>query len=282
MADMEPAPTLVFLDKVDFQYSDGTRAVRQVTLQIDQGEFIALVGRNGCGKSTLCRLTNGLLRPSSGRVLVEGVDTRTPGSERFVRATVSMVFQVPDNQIVATVVEQDVAFGPENLGVPQPELQARVRDALETVGLWGHRHRPPHLLSEGEKQLVAIAGALAMKPRCLILDEATSMLNPTARKRVLDVAQRVHASGVTVIMATHDMSEARLVDRIVALDGGSVVFDGDPANLFADPDRVRSLGLSLPPAALLAHELRKRHFDLPVELLGPEEVAEALRRVLAA
>ena len=274
------ADPLIELQQVCFQYAGGDLAIDSVSLTIERGEFVALVGRNGCGKSTLCRLMNGLLLPQRGRVLVDGVDTRSPGSELFVRGSVAMVFQVPDNQIVATVVDQDVAFGPENLGLPPPELGRRVREALETVGMWEHRHRSPHLLSEGEKQRVAIAGALAMHPRCLILDEATSMLDPAARGRVLAVVHRVNGQGVAVVMATHDMAEARLAHRVVALDRGRLAYDGSPRELLTDEPRMRSLGLVAPPATRLAIEMRRRRPGFPGHLLFPGEVAEAIAQVV--
>lgn len=276
----EHSTPLIEMLEATFRYPDGTLAVDDVSLCIERGEYLALVGRNGCGKSTLCRLMNGLLLPSGGQVLVAGVDTRTPGSELFVRGTVAMVFQVPDNQIVATVVDQDVAFGPENLGVPQAELRQRVREALEIVGMWQQRERAPHLLSEGEKQRVAIAGALAMKPRCLILDEATSMLDPAARKRLLEVVRRVHQDGMTVVMVTHDMAEARQADRIIALDKGQLAYDGSPRGLLAQEGLTHSLGLLAPPAARLAQSIRAHRPTFPAGLFTPEEVSGAILQAM--
>ena len=259
-----------------YTYPGGRLALHDITLDLGPGEFVALVGRNGCGKSTFCRLLNGLLLPNPGVVTVDGIDTRSPGSELMVRSAVAMVFQVPDNQIVATVVEQDVAFGPENLGLPQEQLWRRVRDALELVGLWEQRERPPHLLSEGEKQRVAIAGALAMQPRCLVLDEATSMLDPAARKRVLEVAHLVNSQGTTVVWATHDMAEARQAQRIIALDHGRLAYDGSPAALFTDTALMARLGLLPPPAAQLAAALAVRRPSFPRGLLYPEQVVQAV------
>lgn len=276
MDQPDPATPLIQIDQVSFQYPDGTAAIADVTLRVCQGEYLALVGRNGCGKSTLCRLMNGLLLPASGRVLVGGVDTTQPGTELHVRGSVAMVFQVPDNQIVATVVEHDVAFGPENLGVPPAELRARVREALETVGMWDQRERPPHLLSEGEKQRVAIAGALAMHPRCLILDEATSMLDPAARARVLSVARKVHRQGMTVVMVTHNLSEALEAERVVALDRGRIAYDGRPTDLLADDELMAELGLAAPPAAQVAHAIHSKRPWFPRNLHRPEEVAKAV------
>jgi energy-coupling factor transport system ATP-binding protein len=267
---------LIVMEAVSYQYPDGTTAISDVTLEVHPGEYLALVGRNGCGKSTLCRLMNGLLLPTTGRVLVGGVDTAQPGTELQVRGAVAMVFQVPDNQIVATVVEHDVAFGPENLGVPTEELRLRVREALETVGMWEQRERAPHLLSEGEKQRVAIAGALAMHPRCLVLDEATSMLDPAARDRVLAVARKVNDQGVAVVMVTHNLSEALEAARVVALDRGQVAYDGPPADLMADDALMAGLGLAAPPAAQVARAIHREQPRFPRGLYRPEEVAEAV------
>ncbi|NPV07147.1 MAG: ATP-binding cassette domain-containing protein [Anaerolineae bacterium] len=276
---MNRAPSdapLIQVEGASYRYPDGTAAITDISLQVQPGEYVALVGRNGCGKSTLCRLMNGLLLPNPGRILVRGMDTREPGTELPVRSTVAMVFQVPDNQIVATVVEHDVAFGPENLGIPTPELRLRVREALETVGMWEQRERAPHLLSEGEKQLVAIAGALAMHPRCLILDEATSMLDPVARDRVLAVARQVHLNGVSVIVVTHNLSEALEARRVLALDRGHLAYDGPPMDLLKDDDLMAQLGLAAPPASQVAREVHRRRPFFPRGLHRPEEVAKAV------
>jgi len=267
---------LIELHGASFAYVSSTLAVADVSLAIDSGEFVAIVGRNGCGKSTLCRLMHGLLLPTAGRALVAGIDTKDPTQRTTVRSTVAMVFQNPDNQIVATVVDQDVAFGPENLGVPQSELRRRVRDALEAVGMWEHRDRAPHLLSEGEKQRVAIAGALALHPRCLILDEATSLLDPEAKRRVAEIAARANSDGVAVVMVTHDMAEARQARRLVALDHGSVAYDGTPAGVLSRPDLMERLGLFAPPAARLATALRARRPSFPAQLLTVDAVVDSV------
>ncbi|MHB0875082.1 MAG: ATP-binding cassette domain-containing protein [Anaerolineae bacterium] len=267
---------LIELRDVSFSYDGTTRAVDGVTLAIEPGEFVAVVGRNGCGKSTLCRLMNGLLFPSSGQVLVGGTDTRQAGSQIAVRSTVAMVFQVPDNQIVATVVDQDVAFGPENLGVPAAELRDRVRQSLEAVGMWQQRERAPHLLSEGEKQRVAIAGALALHPRCLILDEATSMLDPAAKRRVGEIARDVNQQGVAVIVVTHDMGEARQVGRLIALDRGTVAYDGTPVDMLSQPTLMTHLGLIAPPAARLAEAIRARQPSFGSGMLTVPDVVAAV------
>jgi energy-coupling factor transport system ATP-binding protein len=270
------AVPLIELQDVTFTYGGPTAAVDGISLAIDAGELVAVVGRNGCGKSTLCRLMNGLLYPAAGRVLVDGRDTREKGSQIAVRSAVAMVFQVPDNQIVATVVDQDVAFGPENLGVPATELRQRVRESLEAVGLWQLRERAPHLLSEGEKQRVAIAGALALHPRCLILDEATSMLDPAAKRRVGEIAHEVNERGVTVIVVTHDMAEARQAGRLIALDKGSVAYDGTPAGILSEPALMARLGLLPPPAARLAAAIRAHRPEFPANLLTVSEVVDAV------
>jgi energy-coupling factor transporter ATPase len=264
------------MSDVSFQYPGGPLVLRSISLRIQRGEFVAIVGRNGSGKSTLCRLMNGLLLPSSGTVLVEGVDTRLPGTELFVRATVAMVFQIPDNQIVATVVEEDVAFGPENLGLSLPELRERVRAALEAVGLWEKRSWPPHFLSEAEKHRLVLAGALALRPRYLVLDETTAMLDQSGRNQVFNIIREVHKQGTAVVLVTHDMREAREAERVIALGAGTVAYDGPPSELFAAAELPEQLGLLPPPATRLARELHRRISAIPPHLLWPQELAVAI------
>jgi energy-coupling factor transporter ATPase len=206
----------------------GARVLRGISLAIQPGEYVAIVGPNGSGKSTLARHFNGLLRPTAGRVRVAGRDTRDPANTRAIRAAVGMVFQHPESQMVATIVEEDVAFGPENLGVPHDELRVRVREALDMVGMWAERERPPHLLSAGQKQRVAIAAVLAMRPACLVLDEATSMLDPEGRDAVAGIIAELRRRGTAVIAITHLMNEAARAERIIALAGGAVLLDGPP------------------------------------------------------
>jgi len=252
---------------------DGARpveALRGIDLTICEGEYVALVGANGSGKSTLARHLNALLLPSRGDVWIEGINTRDTTRLREIRHTVQMVFQQPDTQLVATIVEEDVAFGPENFGVAEAELPGRVRAALETVGLWAHRQRPPHLLSAGQKQRVAIAGALAVNPRVLVLDEATAMLDPAGREAVLDIVRHLHAGGTTIVAITHAMDEAAQADRIIVLAEGRVAMDGAPRQVFAHAKELRMLGLDVPPVADLTLRL-----GLPI-CLSVNELVSAL------
>lgn len=251
-------------------------ALRDVSLTIEPGEYIAIIGRNGSGKSTLAKHLNALLLPTAGQVTVDGMDTRDPAYTRGIRSWIGMVFQDPDNQIVATVVEEDVAFGPENLGVPRAEVVRRINEALHLVGLESYRHRPPHLLSAGQRQRVAIAGALAMAPRYLILDEATAMLDPQGRRDVLNIARRLHEAGMAIIHITHFMDEAAEAERVVALSEGQVVLDGPPREVFAQADELRRLGLDVPPIARLAHRLHQVNPDVPAGLLTVDELVEAV------
>lgn len=251
-------------------------ALHDVSLTIAPGEYVALIGRNGSGKSTLAKLLNGLLQPTAGRVLVDGMDTRDLTHLREVRRRVGMVFQDPDDQIVATVVEEDVAFGPENLGLPRDEIRARVAEALETVGLGAHRHRPPHMLSAGQRQRVAIAGILAMAPRYLILDEATAMLDPQGRRDVLDVVRRLHRAGMAVVHITHAMDEAVEAERVVVLHAGRLVADGPTREVFAQAEVLRRWGLEAPPVAQLAQRLHHQFSDFPRHVLTVEELVQAV------
>jgi energy-coupling factor transporter ATPase len=280
---------LVLCDGIHFSYvppagaSVGAAAgpaappvLRGISLRIDAGEYVAVVGPNGSGKSTLARHFNALLRPTSGRVLVDGLDTREPAHTRTIRATVGMVFQHPESQMVATIVEEDVAFGPENLGVPHAELRGRVREALELVGMWDARGRPPHLLSAGQKQRVAIAAVLAMRPACLVLDEATSMLDPEGREAVAAIIAEVRRRGTAVVAITHLMNEAARADRIVVLHNGAVLLDAAPRDVFARADRLRDVGLDLPPAAAVALRVRSHVPSFPTDILSIDELAAAV------
>jgi energy-coupling factor transport system ATP-binding protein len=253
-----------------------TPALKEVTLAVEAGEYLAVIGHNGSGKSTLARLLNGLLRPTAGRVLVDGRDTRHPAHTLQIRRTVGLVFQDPDNQIVATVVEEDVAFGPENLGVPEGELQERVSWALGLLDLLPYRHRAPHLLSAGQKQRLAVAGVMAMRPRVLVLDEATAMLDPAGRRELLAALRNLHAQGVTVVLITHFMGEAAEADRVVVLEKGRIALEGTPRQVFTEAESLQQLGLDLPPAARLAWAIHEKYPPFPTNRITMAEVLEAI------
>lgn len=265
------------------RYNPGTEnetlALAGIDLDVRPGEFLVIIGHNGSGKSTLAKHFNALLLPEEGQVLVAGMDTARPENLWRVRQTAGMVFQNPDNQIVATVVEEDVAFGPENLGVPPAEIAARVDAALVAVGMEAYRHHAPHLLSGGQKQRVAIAGILAMKPACIILDEATAMLDPVGRAEVLSTVRRLNKQeGITVIHITHYMDEAVGADRVIVMEAGRIVLSGTPRQVFAQVERLKELGLDVPQATELAHQLRQCGFDIPPDVLTVEELVDHLCR----
>ena len=270
------------LENVSYAYpAAGSRppvqALREVSLTVRRGEYVVVLGHNGSGKSTLARHLNGLLLPDAGEVWVEGWNTRDKKALRNIRTTVGMVFQQPDNQIVATMVEEDVAFGPENLGMPRDEMIARVDWALGQVELRDLRHRAPHLLSGGQKQRVCIAGVLAMRPDVLVLDEATAMLDPQGRAEVLAVVARLnHEQGVTVVAITHFMSEALAADRIIIMDEGRIALEGTPRELFAQPERLRELHLDVPQVAQVAADLHERVAGFPAGLLSSDEIVAAV------
>lgn len=271
---------MIVVDGARFEYrargQEPVLAVRDVSLTVGDGERVAIVGANGSGKSTLARLLNGLLLPTDGSVRVGGLDTRDGASRRAIRQTVGMVFQNPDNQLVATVVEEDVAFGPENLGLPSAEIRARVDAALALLGLEELRLRPPHLLSGGQKQRVAIAGALAMHPRVLVLDEATALLDPVGRSEVRAAIARLHADGTAIVQVTHFMEEAVGADRVLVMAGGRIVLQGPPREVFARQAELRALRLDVPQVAQLAERLSRRWPDFPAVALDVDEVAAAV------
>jgi len=271
---------LIRVEGLHFAYNAGTEravpALNGVNLEIDAGEYIAIVGHNGSGKSTLVRHFNALLLPTEGKVYVGGMDTGDPRHTIPVRSTVGMVFQEPDNQIVGTIVEEDVAFGPENLGVDREELTRRVREALEAVDMWPHRHRAPHLLSGGQKQRVAIAGVLAMQPACLVLDEATAMLDPAARSEILSTLRKLHRQGVTIVAITHFMEEAVEAERMLVMSGGKIILEGTPETVFGQGDHLRNLRLTLPAPAQLAASIHERCPALPENLLTAPALVEAV------
>ena len=252
-----------------------------LTLSIQPGEFVAVLGHNGSGKSTLAKHFNAILLPTSGKVYVDGMDTANENLLLDIRRRVGMVFQNPDNQIVASVVEEDVAFGPENLGVPSAEIRERVDRALAAVGMADYARHAPHLLSGGQKQRVAIAGVLAMRPRCIVLDEPTAMLDPVGRREVLDTIRYLNREqGITVVLITHHMDEAAQAGRVVVMHDGHIVADDSPALVFQNVDGLRSLGLEVPEPVALLYELRQNGVDVPLTALTVDECAGVLQRLL--
>ena len=230
-------------------------AISEVSFTVSEGEFVCIIGRNGSGKSTIARLINALLSPSQGTVYVNGIDTRNEEATFEIRRATGMVFQNPDNQIIGTTVEEDVAFGPENLGIEHDEMVKRVTDAIHATGLDGAAKSEPHLLSGGQKQRVAIAGILAMKPSCIVLDESTAMLDPSGRRDVLSIIEKLNKEGITIILITHHMDEIVNADRVILVDDGQIIKKGTPSELFADYELVQKSGLDLPPVAKLFNRL---------------------------
>ena len=252
-----------------------------VSLDIEEGSFVAVLGHNGSGKSTLAKHMNAILLPTGGKVYVSGMDTSEDQLLLDIRRTVGMVFQNPDNQIVANVVEEDVAFAPENLGVPSDEIRRRVDDALKAVGMYEYREHAPHLLSGGQKQRIAIAGVIAMQPRCIVLDEPTAMLDPIGRADVLRTIKTLNRErGVTVVLITHHMDEAAQADRLVVMAKGKVIADGTPKEVFQDVEGLKAVGLTVPDTTELLWELRQQGLDLPLDALSDEECAQALYQLL--
>ncbi len=265
--DEEEGPSPVVLDGVN--------------LQIQAGTFVAVLGHNGSGKSTLAKHMNAILLPTGGKVYVDGMDTADEEKLMDIRRTVGMVFQNPDNQIVANVVEEDVAFAPENLGVPPEEIRRRVDDALKAVGMYEYREHAPHLLSGGQKQRVAIAGVIAMQPRCIVLDEPTAMLDPIGRSEVLKTIKELNrTSGVTVVLITHHMDEAAQADRLVVMSKGKVIADGAPREVFKQVEALKEVGLTVPETTELLWELRKAGVDVSLDALSDEECAQELYQLL--
>ena len=252
-------------------------------LAIAQGSFVAVLGHNGCGKSTLAKHLNAILLPEGGSVSVFGMDTKDEALLLNIRRTVGMVFQNPDNQMVANVVEEDVAFAPENLGVPSEEIRKRVDDALKAVGMYEYRKHAPHLLSGGQKQRVAIAGVIAMQPQCIVLDEPTAMLDPHGREEVIRPIERLNKEkGITVVLITHHMTEAIRADRVIVMDEGKILTDGTPKEVFTQVELLRGAGLSVPATTQLLYELNKAGCNLPPDALSTEECAQALYAMLKA
>lgn len=281
------AESIIEFNNVTFRYESDEEgvmlppAVSDFSLKIYEGEFVAVLGHNGSGKSTLAKLANGLLLPENGTVTVSGMDTKDEEKDIEIKQTVGVVFQNPDNQIVATIVEEDVAFGPENLGIEPSEIRRRVDDSLKIVGMYKYRRHEPHKLSGGQKQRVAIAGIIAMEPRCIILDEPTAMLDPVGRRDVMKAIKRLNKElNITVVYITHYMEEACEADRIVVMDDARLLMDGTPREVFSNTEKIRSIGLDVPQTCSLAEMLRKDGIRLKNDLLSIDELVENIDDIL--
>ena len=275
--------TMLTAQDIHFRYDPEQPgfALDGVSLEVKKGEFVAVLGANGCGKSTLAKHFNAILLPETGTVLVEKMDTKNEENLLAIRQKVGMVFQNPDNQIVATVAEEDVAFALENLGVDPKEIRTRIDDAMQMAGIYKHRHKGPHKLSGGQKQRVAIAGVIAMRPDCLVLDESTAMLDPRGRESVMKTIRRLnHEYGITVIAITHYMEEAAQADRVLVMNKGHIVMEGTPREVFSQTEKVRSLRLDVPQAAVLRDELCKAGLPMPEGIIDVEECAQAIYNLL--
>ena len=280
--------TAINVEHLSYRYpgvdnTPGVAVFEDLNLTIEDGSFVAVLGGNGCGKSTLAKHFNAILLPCGGKVYVCGMDTADEDKLIHIRRHVGMVFQNPDNQIVANVVEEDVAFGPENLGIASPVIRQRVDNALKQVGMYEFREHAPHLLSGGQKQRIAIAGVIAMEPKCIVLDEPTAMLDPKGRREVMQTVTKLNREkGITVVLITHHMDEAAQAQRVVVLHEGSVALDGTPREVFSQVEKLHALGLAAPDTVELCWELNKNGFDLPLEQLNAEECAQTLYEYLKA
>ncbi len=254
--------------------------INGISLEISRGEFVAVLGHNGSGKSTLAKMLNAINLPESGKVYVDGMDTSDENNLFDIRKRVGMVFQNPDNQIVATVVEEDVAFALENIGVEPTEIRRRVDEALKTVGMYEYREHAPHKLSGGQKQRIAIAGVLAMKPECIVLDEPTAMLDPIGRREIMATISDLNSMGVTIVLITHYMDEAARAKRVIVMDSGEIIMDDTPKRVFSQMDRLKSLGLDVPQVTELTHALISAGVDLPDDIISEDECYEALYKLL--
>ncbi|ADK17099.1 MULTISPECIES: energy-coupling factor transporter ATPase [Clostridium] len=276
---------MILCDNVSYKYKDNDNgneklAVDHVNFQVKKGEFLVVLGRNGSGKSTMAKHINALLVPTDGKVYVEDIDTSDEKNTWKIRNKAGMVFQNPDNQIVATIVEEDVAFGPENLGVPSEEIRARVDECLKRVNMYEYRRHAPHLLSGGQKQRVAIAGVLAMRPDCIIFDESTAMLDPSGRREVMSTIKDINSKyNMTVILITHYMEEAVEADRIIVMDEGKIIMEGSPRNIFSQVSKMKKIGLDVPQMTELAYELKNSGVDIKPDILTIDEMVNELCRL---
>ena len=274
---------MIEIQNVSYAYEDAAaKALNNVSLTINDGEFVAVVGHNGSGKSTLAKHLNALLLPTEGKVLVDGMDTADEADTLSIRQSVGMVFQNPDNQLVTTIVEEDVAFGPENIGVPGNEIRTRVDRALAAVGMEKYAHSAPNMLSGGQKQRIAIAGMLAMQPKVLVLDEATAMLDPKGRRDIIDLVTKLHReNGITVVMITQYMEEAIGADRVAVMSGGEMILEGTPKEVFSQDELLHKHRLDVPVMQQLANRLNARGANLPKSILSVEEMAQAICQSLS-
>lgn len=279
--------SIIRFSDVSYRYESDTDtplplAIKNIDIDIKKGEFVAILGHNGSGKSTLAKLSNAIIMPESGNVFVNGMDTADEDKEYDIRQTVGVVFQNPDNQIVATIVEEDVAFGPENLGIDPDEIRKRVDDALKAVGMYEYRFHEPHKLSGGQKQRIAIAGIMAMQTECIVLDEPTAMLDPKGRQEVMDAMQKLNKElGITVVLITHYMDEAVKADRVIVMDSGNVVLDGTPREVFSQEEIIEKAGLELPDSAKLANALRRSGVNIDKNVLTPDEFIDAFKKYVS-
>lgn len=279
---MEENQTMIECHNVVYKYDSSDKdgsgaAVDGVQLNIKKGEFVVILGRNGSGKSTIAKHMNALLLPSGGKVYVDRLDTQNPDNLWTIRKDTGMVFQNPDNQIVATIVEEDVAFGPENIGIEPHEIRKRVDESLKRVNMYDYRRNAPHLLSGGQKQRVAIAGILAMRPKCIVLDEPTAMLDPSGRKEVISTIKELNTEfGITIVLITHFMEEAAEADRVIVMDKGKIVMEGIPREIFSKVDIMKKIGLDVPQMTELAYDLQKSGVKISTEILTIDEMVNAL------
>lgn len=271
---------IIEVKNVTYEYTDEEKtfaAVKNLSLNIERGSFTVILGHNGSGKSTLAKMLNGLNKPTSGDVFADGINTKDEKTEIEVKRKVGMVFQNPDNQIIASIVEEDVAFGPENLGIPPKEIEKRVEDALKAVDMWEFRKSTPHHLSGGQKQRIAIAGIIAMQPECLVLDEPTAMLDPKGRAEIISTLHRLNQDkGITVVLITHYMEEAENADRIIVMNDGEIIADDKPKVIFSDVERLKKVGLDVPQTAELLYNLKKNGFAVDTHALSIKEAAEQI------